>query len=90
MQIQCCPSCGNKDIEKIDDQHAYCKECDVTYREEKGKKVISKEGVQTLKDIRAEQEKIKEELKRLKEGTEKVLGFTLPGFDEEEADGNGD
>lgn len=89
MPIQCCPSCGNKDIEKIDDQHSYCKECDVTYREEKGKKVISKEGMKSLKEIREEQEKIKEAIKRLKEGTEKALGFTLPGFDEEGEEGNG-
>ena len=90
MPIQCCPSCGNQDIEKIDDVHFYCKECDVTYKEEKGKKVVSKEGMQTLKDIREYQEKLKKEIAKIKKGTEKALGFTLPGFEPESDGESGD
>jgi ribosomal protein L37AE/L43A len=35
--MEFCSNCGSKDLEKISDNEFYCKECDITYKVEKGK-----------------------------------------------------
>lgn len=35
--MEFCSNCGNKEMEKISNNEFYCKECDITYKIEKGK-----------------------------------------------------
>ncbi len=63
----CCPNCGNKDIEKLtaDGKEIYCPPCDKTFKEVEGKRIKAQPANRITQ--------IEDDVKTIKEGLGKVF-----------------